>query len=288
MNYIQGNSNISHTYHIYLDSDSGTAAGNSFQFEISPTIEVQYPQRGNLYLKEFSGLNTLYNVNESNKTNSIQVGSSAAIPRTLEVGTIKTGEALETKLNSLFAPDNVTFNWSNDTLKMSAVHNSGSSLTFSGNLFDKMLNFTVNEASPSSGMESTHEVDPHRGTHNIYMSIAEVANNTRDVGTAANKGSRIAKIPITTEWGAYIVYQAADPVQKSPVENSMLNQLNIQLFDDDGNAYVPDRFTITLALEISVPVQTDYQNQISDMPGNYSTSKSHPVLAPQLERSCNF
>lgn len=43
MNYIQGDSNISHTYHIYLDSDSGQRAGNNFQFDISPTIEVQYP-----------------------------------------------------------------------------------------------------------------------------------------------------------------------------------------------------------------------------------------------------
>ena len=289
MNYIQGNSNISHTYHIYLDSDSGTRAGISFQFEISPTIEVQYPQRGNLYLKEFSGLNTLYNINESNKTNSIKVGSNAAIPRELEVGTVKTGEALKVKLNTLFAPDNITFSWDDATLKMSAVSSIGASpLTFSGNLFQKMLNFPVNEEVTIFPVLSSHEVDPHRGTHNIYMSIAEVANNTRDVGTAANKGSRIAKVPITTEYGAYIVYQAADPVQKSPVENSMLNQLNIQLFDDDGNAYVPDRFTITLALEISVPVQTDYQNQISGMPGNYSMSKSHPILAPQLDRSCNF
>ena len=48
---------------------------------------------------------------------------------------------------------------------------------------------------------SAGEVDVHRSTHNIYMSVGEVANNTRDVGTAANKGSRIAKIPIVTEYG---------------------------------------------------------------------------------------
>ena len=154
MNYIQGNSNISHTYHIYLDSDSATRAGNSFQFDISPTIEVQYPQRGNLYLKEFSGLNTLYNINATNKTNSIKVGTSTAIPRSLVVGTINTGEALQNKLNILYAPDNVTFTWDNDTLKMSAVHDSGSSLTFSGKLFGNMLNFTLNESSASEMISS--------------------------------------------------------------------------------------------------------------------------------------
>ena len=288
MNYIQGNSNISHTYHIYLDSDSGRRAGNSFQFDISPTIEVQYPTRGNLYLKEFSGLNTLYNINESNRTNSISVAGGTPITRSLDVGNIKKGEDLKVKLQALFGSvANVGFTWSDETLKMTAVHSSNAVMTFSGNLFEKMLNFRVNEPLPV-GAESSHEVDLHRAIHNVYMSIAEVANNTRDVGTASNKGNRIAKIPITTEWGAYVVYQALEPVQKSPVENSMLNQLNIQLFDDDGNNYVPDRFTITLALEIAVPVQTDYQNQISDMPGNYSTSKKHPILAPSLHRSCNF
>ena len=287
MNYIQGNSNISHTYHIYLDSDSGRRAGNSFQFDISPTIEVQYPTRGNLYLKEFSGLNTLYNINESNRTNSITVAGTTN-PQTLDLGNITKGEDLATQLTSKFQPaSNVVFAWSDVTLKLTATHNSGTAMTFSGNLFEKMLNFTVGD-SVASPHTSSHEVDIHRGTHSIYMSIAEVANNTRDVGTAANKGNRIAKIPITTPWGAYIVYQALEPVQKSPVENSMLNQLNIQLFDDDGNNYVPDRFTITLALEIAVPVQTDYQNQISGMPGNYSTSKKHPILAPSIHRSCNF
>ena len=289
MNYIQGNSNISHTYHIFLDSDSGQRAGNSFQFDISPTIEVQYPERGNLYLKEFSGLNTLYNINESNRTNSISVAGGTPISRSLDIGNIKTGDALRVKLDALFGSvANVVFTWNKETLKMTAVHSSNAVMTFSGNLFEKMLNFPVNEQLPTAGIESSHEVDLHRATHNVYMSIAEVANNTRDVGTASNKGNRIAKIPITTEWGAYVVYQALEPVQKSPVENSMLNQLNIQLFDDDGNNYVPDRFTITLALEIAVPVQTDYQNQISDMPGNYSTSKRHPILAPSLHRSCNF
>ena len=66
MNYIQGNSNVSHTYHIYLDSDSATKTGNIYQFDISPTVEVQFPERGEMYLKEFSGINNLYNINQSN------------------------------------------------------------------------------------------------------------------------------------------------------------------------------------------------------------------------------
>ena len=32
-----------------------------------------------------------------------------------------------------------------------------------------------------------------------------------------------AGVEDTTPWGAYIVYQALEPGQKSPVENSMLN-----------------------------------------------------------------
>ena len=105
MNYIQGNSNISHTYHIFLDSDSGRRAGDSFQFDISPTIEVQYPTRGNLYLKEFSGLNTLYNINESNRTNSISVAGGAPITRSLDVGNIKKGVACRANFAEAFRDD---------------------------------------------------------------------------------------------------------------------------------------------------------------------------------------
>ena len=293
MNYIQGNSNISHTYHIYLDSDAGRRSGDAYQFDISPTIEVQFPQRGNLYLKEFSGINNLYNINESNQNNTITVNGTD-YPRQLPVGNYATLDDMVAVLNATFqgaADSQTTFAvFQNAThpnvasLKIQAS-NPGTNLQFSGPVFEKMLRFTVNEVVTSPHV-SLREVDIHRATHNVYMSIAEVTNNTRDVGTAAGKGNRVAKIPITTRFGAYVVYQALEPVQKSPVENSMLNQLNIQLFDDDGHSYIPDRFTLTLALEIMVPVQTDYQNQITDMPGNYSTSKRHPILAPAIRRFC--
>jgi len=289
MNYIQGNSNISHTYHIYLDSDSGKKSGNVFQFPISPTIEVQFPQRGNLYLKEFSGINNLYNVNTNNQTNSITVGATThttgigGIPE-IPPGNYSTLQELLDRVNTTFTGI-VTFTIVPGTIKVQAEHVSNSDFTLSGPLFEKMLRFTVNEQVTSPHV-SKGEVDIHRATHNVYMSVAEVANNTRDVGTASGKGNRIAKIPVTTQFGAYVVYQASGPVQKSPVENSLLNQLNIQLFDDDGNVYEPDRFTITLALEIMVPVQTDYKNQISDMPGSYSTSKLHPIIAPAIRRFC--
>ena len=291
MNYIQGNSNISHTYHIYLDSDSGQKSGNVFQFPISPTIEVQFPERGNLYLKEFSGINNLYNVNAKNQTNSITVGATTFTSGTSGVPEIPIGNY--SKLQDLVDQLNTSFQTASsvefsivDDIKVQAKHPvSTTTFSFSGLLFEKMLRFTVNELVPTPHV-SKGEVDIHRATHNIYMSVAEVTNNTRDVGTAAGKGNRIAKIPIATEFGAYVLYQAVEPVQKSPVENSLLNQLNIQLFDDDGNVYEPDRFTITLALEIAVPVSTDYKNHISEMPGSYSTSKLHPIIAPAIHRSC--
>jgi len=287
MNYIQGNSNISHTYHIFLDSDSGIKSGNSMQFDISPTIEVSYPTRGFMYLKEFSGLNTLYNINDSNNRNNVTLsGSSVAPDVELDKGNVLTGSLLADKLNIAFPA--VTFTFDSSTLKMTATTSGNVPMTFTGNLFEKMLNFKTNEL-VASPYRSYREVDIHRSTHSIYMSIGEVANNTRDVGTASNKGSRIAKIPVLTDFGKYIVYQCSDPVQKSPIENSIINQLNIQLFDDDGHNYTPDRFTCTLALEIAAPVQTDFKHELNDkMPASYSTHKSHPILQPSLKRSCNF
>ena len=300
MNYLQGNSNISHTYHIYLDSDAGRKLGNTYQFDISPTIEVQFPQRGDLYLKEFSGLNNLYNINTTNQTNTIDVNGTQ-YTRDLPIGHYATLDEFVAMLNATFgdvADSGTNFapvtntNFPNvPTLKIQATNaNAGPAplgLTFSGPVFEKILNFSVGTIvqSPHS---SSKEVDIHRSTHNVYMSIAEVANNTRDVGTPSARGNRIAKIPLSTGFGAYIVYQALQPVQKSPVENAIINQLNIQLFDDDGVPYTPDRFTITLALEILVPVQTDYRNQLmQNFPGVYSnSSKMQPVLNSAKEQFC--
>ncbi len=283
MNYIQGNSNVSHTYHIYLDSDSAQKSGNIYQFDISPTVEVQFPERGEMYLKEFSGINNLYNINQSNTSNSVKLNGAPALGTgTIPIGNYATLDELKEALNIAFSNINFTV----EGLKIKATApNTGDALEFSGNLFKKILRFRVNEVVVGSET-SAGEVDLHRSTHNVYMSVAEVANNTRDVGTAANKGSRIAKIPIATQFGAYVVYQASGPVQKSPVENSMINQLNIQLFDDDGVAYIPDRFTITLALEIVVPVKTDYKNQLGDMPGAYTTHKMQPVLGTRHHQVC--
>ena len=234
-----------------------------------------------MYLKEFSGINNLYNINQGNTSNTIKVNGTPHAG-TIPIGNYGTLDALVVALNAAFTGSGVTFTV--EGLKIRAT-NTNATLEFSGNLFSKMLRFTVNQSVVSTEI-SAGEVDIHRSTHNVYMSIGEVANNTRDVGTAAGKGNRIAKIPVVTKFGAYVVYQAVEPVQKSPVENSLLNQLNIQLFDDDGNVYEPDRFTITLALEIAVPVSTDYKNHISEMPGSYSTSKLHPIIAPAIHRSC--
>ena len=220
MNYIQGNSNISHTYHIYLDSDSGKKSGNVFQFPISPTIEVQFPQRGNLYLKEFSGINNLYNVNTNNQTNTISIAGvghfttgSGAVP-VIPAHNYATLEDLVEVLNNTFtATTGVSF--AVEGLKVRATTTGNAQVAFSGPLFEKMLRFTVDEELTLPHI-SKGEVDIFRATHNIYMSVAEVANNTRDVGTASGKGNRIAKIPVSTPFGAYVVYQAVEPV-KNPL-----------------------------------------------------------------------
>jgi len=274
--------------------------GNTYQFDISPTIEVQFPQRGDLYLKEFSGLNNLYNIHTTNQTNTIDVNGTP-YTRNLPIGHYATLDEFVAMLNATFgdvADSGTSFALVQNTsfpdvktLKIQATNGSAGpaplGLTFSGPVFERILNFSVNTIVQSPHV-SSREVDIHRSSHNVYMSIAEVANNTRDVGSASAKGNRIAKIPISTGFGAYIVYQALDPVQKSPVENAIINQLNIQLFDDDGVPYKPDRFTITLALEILVPVQTDYRNQLMhNFPGSYSaTSKLQPVLNSSKEQFC--
>ena len=59
---------IRDTYHVYLDSEASTKTGNTHYFPISPSIDVVYPQKGYIYLKEFSGFTNLHNVTSENNS----------------------------------------------------------------------------------------------------------------------------------------------------------------------------------------------------------------------------
>lgn len=282
------------TYHIYLDSNTATRTGNTYRFPISPSIDVSYPQKGYVYLKEFSGLNNLHNVTDENNSfrvyyqdpNTGQLTNSGLL--TLGVGTYATGDLLAVALTALFPQNTMTFEFQDG--KMRAYHPT-LNFRFEGLIFSDLLAFATGDAyienatTLATAYRSTTEVDIHKNIHNIYVAVQEIKANNRDVGTAFARGSRIAKIPILTEYLQYIVYQAQSPVVKMVMDEVRINQLHVDIFDDNGKHYHPPRFTLSLAIEIADPVKTMASNPLS-MPDAYDFRKEQPVFNIATPQSC--
>lgn len=274
-------------FHIYLDSDYGRKQGNQYQFQISPPIQIHGNDTGLVFLKEFSGQNNLYNINETNQTASIQVGSNAVVSVVLDIGYYSSGKALASHLTTKFASTGVSFAFIEATLKMMASSTLASSLIFSGVIFERMLNFPVDTTIEITQQPviSTNEIDINRGIHNVYVSVAEISNNVRMIGSNYGIPNRISKIPLVNAFGNYVVYQANDPVQKSPIENVVLSNLTVQLSSDDLQVYEPERFTATLCIEV-VRSKSPFLNQIQAPAGYYHHSKNQPLIANGIHRSC--
>jgi len=285
---------IRDTFHVYLDSDSAVKTGNTYQFPISPSIDIQYPQRGYVYLKEFSALNNLYNVDTHNNTLRVyyQDPTTAVLTNsgvlTLPVGHYATGVQLATALQALFPANTMNFQFVEG--KMVAFH-ATQNFRFEGVIFSDMCLFEINATFIENAINSatvytsTNEIDIHRGIHNVYVAIQEIRANNRDIGTAVGRGSRIAKLPVLTTFGQYIVYQAQSPVVKMTLDEVRINQLHITLFDDDGHHYEPPRFTLSLAIEVADPIKTMSANPLA-VPDSYDFRKEQTVLNVAYPQPC--
>ena len=288
---------IRDTFHVYLDSASAIRTGNTYQFPISPSIDVMFPQKGYVYLKEFSGLNNLYNVNENNNTftvyyqdpNNANLLTNSGL-LTLGVGNYATGTLLAAALTALFPANTMTFHFDEPSARMLAFHPT-QNFRFEGAIFSDMLSFATdpiyieNARTLALAYRSTTEVDIHKGIHNIYIAIQEIKANNRDVGTALARGSRIAKVPVLTDFGHYIVFQAQAPVVKMVMDEVRINQLHVDIFDDDGIHYHPPRFTLSLVIEIADPVATMPPNPLA-VPDAYDFRKEQPVFNMAYPQSC--
>ena len=162
---------------------------------------------------------------------------------------------------------------------MIATHNGNAAMTFDGNLFSKMLNFTVNETVASPHV-SSNAVDVHKDTHNLYISINEITNSVIHVGSAGDIPNRICKVPIVEAYGSYVMYQSQMPIQKAKVDGKVVNKLSVRLFSDEGQNVIPPRFTMTLAVE-TIQAEVDYDNLLHD-----PRTDAEPV--PKMSRSLPF
>lgn len=280
------------TYYVYLDSEQADQVGDSlhkkFKFPLAPTLKTVSPEKGSMYIKDFTIFNDFNNVNYTNDTATITIGSNAPTEITLTHGHYKDGQGLVDHLMEIFqaaAGITTTLVWKFNPITLKGEFSYNESLQFSGKIFTDIFNLEEDKIYAAGLAISNKAVDVNKHLHNVYVSVGEITTNSITVGSASNIPNRICKIPIRSQHGGYVVFQPIIP-QQVPVLNTLLSTLTLQLYLDDGVTIESDKFTATFVIEITKPINPN-PHSIRDVPsGYYSNGAQQPVLYPNVYRKC--
>ena len=278
-------------YYVYLDSEQADQVGDSlhrkFKFPLAPTVKAVSPEIGSMYIKDFTIFNDFKNVNYTNDTATITIGSNPPTSITLTQGHYKTGQDLINHIkNIVSAAANIDLSlWTFNPVTLKGEFNYTESLQFSGKIFTDMFNLEEDKIYGAGLAVSNKEVDINKHLHNVFVSVSEITTNSITVGSALNIPNRICKIPIVTGHSGYVVFQPIIP-QRVPVVNTLLSNLTLRLYLDDGVTIESDKFTATVVIEITKPTNPN-PHAIRDVPnGYYSNGAQQPVLYPNVYRKC--
>lgn len=279
------------TYYVYLDSEQGDEVGDSlhkkYKFPLAPTLKTVSPERGSMYIKDFTIFNDFNNVNYTNDTATITIGSDAPVHLTLTHGHYNTGESLLNHIKEIVktAAGIEELEWNFNPVTLKGDFSYTESLQFSGKIFTDIFNLEEDKIYAAGLAISNKAVDINKHLHNVYVSVGEITTNSVTVGSARNIPNRICKIPIRSEYGGYVVFQPIIP-QRIPVLNTLLSTLTLQLYLDDGVTIESDKFTASVVIEITKPINPN-PHAIRDAPnGYYSNGAQQPVLYPNVYRKC--
>lgn len=262
------------TIQIYLDSQNAVKNQNGYIFDLQPSISSYYGGIAKMYVKDFRCKHTIANFygNTDERRFSFQCISPS--------GDLGTEQHIEFEQNSNYTigsqfaqiltnkfnnsgdvNQNVKFEWLEFSQKMSfecVGGLTGRTVIFFGNqvINQKYLKFDSTMTNKKSFGISTAPIDLSRDIHNIFISCDQV---TPDVITTANDlPSRIVKVPVNSTYGSYISYTQTLPLHKSTLDSHTTNQLKLFLFTDNHKAFFPNKFVMTITVELyKQPVKND-------------------------------
>jgi hypothetical protein len=99
---------------------------------------------------------------------------------------------------------------------------------------------------------SDHPIDLNQNAHNLSVSISEVGSRDILINSAPQIGTRLCKIPILNNFGDYITYSATTPIRTLTMANNILSSITLRFHTDDGNVFIPHRFTGTIIINTNV------------------------------------
>ena len=290
---------------MYLDSDNAKRENlsNKYEFKVEPSIQTFSGETAKIYVKQFSMMNTLQNIRGTPIERTLTVTTANVndsndekeIAHQFPPSHYGNGTTFAQALNDIFYPTDangnalaqnkfgqnnlyVKFTWDGFQQKMAFEYKGTDHgqpnhyVYFSPNevINQKFLKF---ESSPSFQYHtgfSQYIVDLNRDMHHLYISCDQVTStHTR---TANDISGRIYKVPVETAYGSYIQTHESEPIHKSKLDGNTSTTLSLSLFDDSGTFFHPDRFFLTLVIELhkkndkNVEMRHPFTNDISRHP----------------------
>lgn len=270
------------TLYLYLDSDNAELKESSYKFSLQPSIESYFASKTSVYLKDFRSRHTIGNIRGSQEQRTFSLrchysGKNESDPSQFIVFennvSFTDGRTFAAFLNNKFntstnTNENVEFTWINYMQKMqfrASQPNTTVSFFQNEEINTKFLKF---EAIPSSNLRtglSSSEIDLCTEIHSLYVYCDEIT--PEPVQSANEKTGVICKIPIDSRYGSYIDYNNELPIHKSSLDKNTTNHLTLSFMDDSGLHFKPNRFTITLCIEM-------YNENKNELKNNYLVTQT--------------
>lgn len=271
------NSVLINESYLYLNSDNSTKKNDTFEFQLNPSISSDRLERTYVYLKSFSAVNNLQQI-DSTQFHILRSDSSQPYIRSFAEGSFSSPEELCLALNEKFCPLNgdtfvntigdidegkavpfIKFTYDDTSCLITAKSTKVDSNTgnlynfdFQGKIFDllKLEGVAIIENSYTS----TEPIDIDRNISDVYISCAQLSDHY-SIGVNNNIQSVLSKIPVRTNYGGYIHFTKTLPIQPRELHSKNISKLSFKFLDNDGYIWSSlNRFNITICIQKRQPV----------------------------------
>lgn len=255
------------TINVYLDSSKANKSNteNSFNFRISPGIDVNNDQYCEVFVQNFSCINGIPNI-RTGKTDilTISIGTSPNESIQIPEG-YYSGRGLADEFNQEFTNLNIplAFEWNTETLKFRLSHQSSATFVIveTQNQLADLLQFETGVENAGL-IDSKLPVDLNSDSHNLFFTVPEFYTNSRVNGTSDIAPNSICRIPIVSSFGNYNVFQANNPVQKFMLRSKNISSLSVQLLTDSGDIFTPGKWSASLVFTIKTLPKNEISNDL--------------------------
>ncbi len=235
------------TINVFVDSDTSINSDpEAYTFRVSPPIEVGNDEFCEVYCQNFSVINGIYNIVRG-KNNIISViQGSAGVQQDIDVldaneqgryvSLTEIVGVVQSAFDNAIPRVHLSVTSDADSLKVNMQKTNTSDnipITIVETPLANLLNFVPNVTLNSDDvLRSQFPIDLNADTHSIYVTVPEFVTNSRTQSSSYVASNTIAKIPIASSYGSYVLFQAQQPVMKFKLTNTQITNFSIKLYNE--------------------------------------------------------